>query len=164
MLDVGTGSGQVAASAANHFERVHATDVSEAQLVEAPIVHGVTHATERLSAVRSRPEWMRWSAERSTGSTCHSSTAKCASLPTGRNPRIVQLRGRTGGRAGAAGRDSAVHSRRAGPMVERPAAVVEAVIAHQAALFEERPPRLSASTVGDLERFEDPLRTWSAAS
>ena len=36
--DVGTGSGQVAALAANHFERVHATDVSEAQLAEAPVI------------------------------------------------------------------------------------------------------------------------------
>lgn len=54
--DVGTGSGQAAVALAPHFERVHATDLSQPQLNQAPQVANVTYhcAPAEASGLPSR--------------------------------------------------------------------------------------------------------------
>ena len=165
--DVGTGSGQVAALAANHFERVHATDVSEAQLAEAPVIHGVTYATEP--------------AERCTLPDASVDAVVCGAavhwfdLPqfyaevrrVCRPGAVLALFSYGVETAGEPALQAVI--RRyiqdvLAPWWSDRLAVVEAAYRPLAFPFEElQPPGLSAVTVGDLERFEDLLRTWSAA-
>ena len=165
--DVGTGSGQVAVLAAQHFDRVFASDVSAAQLSHAPPVQGVTYAVE--PAERSSL------GDNSVDAVFVGAAAHWLDLPAfysevrrvARPGALVSLFS-YGTHLGGESELQAVIDHYIqgilGPWWSTRLAMIADAYAQLPFPFDEEPfPAFAASTHGDLEALEDLLRTWSAA-
>jgi ubiquinone/menaquinone biosynthesis C-methylase UbiE len=165
--DVGTGTGQVAGLAAEYFDRVYATDVSAAQLEEAPITSGVTYAVEPAECSTLPAD--------SVDAVLVGAAAHWLNLPD--FYREVRRVCRPGGmlamfsygiRVAGEPELQAVIDRYAStilvPWWSQRLAMVEAAYKPIAFPFDEIAfPTFAASSFGDLQSLENLLRTWSAA-